>query len=64
MSTPLKPLRWYKKLATQKGRLEAGAFLVEGNRAIKQIISGHPAEIVEILTVEETLPVYSNYTHR
>ena len=64
MSTPLKPLRWYKKLATQKGRLEAGAFLVEGNRAIKQIISGHPAEIVEILTVEEPLPVYGNYAVR
>ena len=39
---PLKPLKWYKKLATKKGRLESGAFLVEGNRAIKQIIGRQP----------------------
>ncbi len=64
MATPLKPFRWYKKLATKKGRLEAGAFLVEGDRAVKQIISSHPDEIIEILTVEEPLPVYRNYTVR
>jgi TrmH family RNA methyltransferase len=34
----LKPIKWYKNLATRKGRLEAKAFLVEGDRAIKQII--------------------------
>ena len=64
MSMPLKPFRWYKELATKKGRLEAGAFLVEGDRAIKQIISSHPGEIIEILTVEEPLPVYRHYTVR
>ena len=64
MSTLLKPLRWYKKLATKKGRLEAGTFLVEGDRAIKQIIASHPEEIIEILTVEEPLPVYRNYRVR
>ncbi len=64
MSTPLKPFRWYKKLATQKGRLEAGAFLVEGDRAIKQIIDSHLDEIIEILTIEEPLSVYRNYTVR
>ena len=64
MSAPLKPFKWYKKLATKKGRLEAGAFLVEGDRAIKQIISSHPDEIIEIVTVEEPLPVYRNYAVR
>ncbi|MFC1903355.1 TrmH family RNA methyltransferase [Chloroflexota bacterium] len=64
MPNPLKPLKWYKKLATRKGRLEAGAFLVEGNRAIKQIMSSHPEAIIEILTMEEPLPVYRNYTVR
>ena len=64
MSAPLKPFRWYKKLATKKGRLEAGAFLVEGDRAIKQIISSRPDEIIEILTIEEPLPVYRNYSVR
>ncbi|NQT04881.1 MAG: RNA methyltransferase [Dehalococcoidia bacterium] len=64
MSAPLKSLRWYKKLATKKGRLESGAFLVEGDRAIKQIIGSHPDEIIEIVTVEEPLPVYCNYAVR
>jgi TrmH family RNA methyltransferase len=64
MSTPLKPLRWYKELATKKGRLEAGAFLVEGDRAIKQVISRHPDEVIEILTIEEPLPLYRNYPVR
>ena len=64
MFTPLKPLKWYKKLATKKGRLETGAFLVEGDRAIKQIISSHPEEIIEIVTAEEPLPVYRNYAVR
>ena len=64
MSAPLKPLRWYKELAAKKGRLEAGAFLVEGERAIRQIISRHPDEIIEILTVEEPPPAYQNYAVR
>ncbi len=64
MSTPLKSLKWYKKLATKKGRLEAGAFLVAGNSAIKQIISNRPNEIIEILTTTEPLPVYRDYPVR
>ena len=64
MSTPLKPLKWYKNLATKKGRLETGVFLVEGNSAIKQIINSHPSEIIEILTTTEPLPVYDNYPVR
>jgi len=64
MFTPLKPFKWYKRLATKKGRLEAGAFIVEGTRSINQIISNHPDEIIEILTIEEPLPVYSNYVVR
>jgi TrmH family RNA methyltransferase len=64
MSMPLKPLKWYKKLAAKKGRLEAGAFLVEGDRAIRQILATHPDEIIEILTVEEPIPVYGNYPVR
>lgn len=64
MATPLKPFSWYKKLATKKGRLEAGAFLVEGHKAIKQIITSHPDEITEILTIEEPHPLYRNYAVR
>jgi len=61
---PLKPLKWYKNLATKKGRLEAGAFLVEGAKAIKQIITTHPDEIIEIITIEEPSPVYHSYSIR
>jgi TrmH family RNA methyltransferase len=64
MSAHLRPLRWYKKLATRKGRLEAGAFLVEGDRAIRQIISSQPAMIMEILTVEEPPHAYGDFATR
>ncbi len=64
MSVPLKPLNWYKKLATKKGRLEARAFIVEGERAIRQIIDNHPDELAEILTIEEPRAVYRRYPLR
>lgn len=64
MSALLKPLKWYKKLATKKGRLEVGAFLVEGDRAIRQIISSSPDAIIEIITIEEPLTVYRDYPMR
>ena len=49
---PLKPLKWYRKLAARKGRLEAGAFVVEGERAVRQVVAGHADEIVEIVAVD------------
>jgi TrmH family RNA methyltransferase len=64
VSTRLKPLKWYKELATRKGRLEAGAFLVEGDRAIRQIIGRRPDEIIEIITAVEPLPAYRRYPVR
>ncbi len=53
MTAQLKPLKWYKELAGKKGRLEAGAFAVEGDRAIRQIMNVHPDEITEILAIDE-----------
>jgi len=61
---PLKPLKWYNNLATKKGRLEAGAFLVEGDRAIKQIVATHPDEIIEIIAIEKPSPAYHDYSIR
>ncbi len=49
---PLKPMKWYRKLAARKGRLEAGAFVVEGERAVRQLVAGHADEIVEIVAVD------------
>jgi TrmH family RNA methyltransferase len=60
----LKPIKWYKSLAERKGRLEAGAFLVEGDRAIKQIISSSPGDIIEIVSTGELSPFYHKYPGR
>jgi TrmH family RNA methyltransferase len=55
-----KPLKWYQKLDTAKGRLEAGAFIIEGDRAIRQIMESHPDAIIEIVTTRKPLPLYGN----
>jgi TrmH family RNA methyltransferase len=52
-SAELRPLKWYRSLATRKGRLDAGAFLVEGERAIRQILDGSPGQILEIVSTAE-----------
>ena len=64
MSTPIKPLKWYRELADKKGRLKAGAFLAEGDKVIRQIMAGHPDEISEILAIEEPPPAYRSYPVR
>lgn len=51
-------LKRYKALATAKGRRESGLFLVEGHRAIKQIIASRPDAIDEILATEELASRY------
>jgi TrmH family RNA methyltransferase len=60
----LKPLKWYKALATKKGRIESGAFIIEGKRAIEQIIKTCPKEIIEIIAVEELSTAYNKYPVR
>jgi len=60
----LKPLRWYKKLATRKGRLESGAFLVEGDRAIAQMVDNNPGEVLELLSTQEVPPRYRDIPQR
>jgi TrmH family RNA methyltransferase len=64
MSAFLKPLKWYRKLIDRKGRQEAGAFIVEGEKAIRQIITGHPEAIQEILSVDNPQPVFKEYQFR
>jgi TrmH family RNA methyltransferase len=58
-----KPLRWYRELAERKGRLAAGVFIVEGDKAIRQVMAGHPDAIIEILAVDES-PGYRDYPVR
>lgn len=60
----VKALTWYKRLATKKGRVEAGAFLVEGERAVAQITTAHPDQVIEIITTKELSATYRNYATR
>ena len=54
-------LKTYKLLATRKGRLESGAFLIEGDRAIRQIIQQVPDAVLELLTIKELSSEYGPY---
>ncbi|MHB8104666.1 MAG: TrmH family RNA methyltransferase, partial [Dehalococcoidales bacterium] len=61
---PGKSLKWYRQLADKKGRLEVGLFLVEGEKAIRQIVASHPDAITEILAETEPLSLFQNYPVR
>ena len=60
----LKPLKWYQDLATREGRIEAGAFLVEGARAISQVVHNHAGEVRELLFTTELPPLYQKFVSR
>ena len=64
MPEPLKPIKWYKSLSAKKGRLEAGAFLVEGERAIRQVITAQPEAVLEIISIEDPPPFRRRYPTR
>jgi TrmH family RNA methyltransferase len=59
-----KSLKWYRQLADKKGRLETGFFLVEGEKAIKQIVASHREAIAETISVEEPPTILRNYPIR
>ena len=60
----LESLKWYRRLATRKGRLKAGAFLVEGERAITQILDSRPDQVLEIISTGEPASIYAKYPFR
>jgi len=64
VNTSLKPLKWYRALSDKKVRLEMMAFLVEGERAIGQIMETHPEAIIEIVSTEEPPKICSRYARR
>ena len=64
MRARLKPLKWYRELAEKKGRLEAGAFIVEGDKAIRQVAVGHSEAILEILAADEPSSFFRDYPVR
>jgi TrmH family RNA methyltransferase len=61
---PLKSLKWYKDLAEKKGRLKGGAFIVEGDKAVRQIMGVRPDEITEIISIEKPPAAYRRYPAR
>ncbi|MCX5993493.1 MAG: RNA methyltransferase [Chloroflexi bacterium] len=61
---PLKPLKWYRDLSSRRGRLATGAFLVEGPRAIDQVMRSSPGSVMEILYTGEQPPIYDKYALR
>jgi TrmH family RNA methyltransferase len=61
---PLNPIKWYRWLYTDKGRRETGLFPVEGERSIRQVITGNAEAIVEILAVSPVPTYYADYPIR
>jgi RNA methyltransferase, TrmH family len=61
MTTPQKPLKWYRELAEKKGRLSAGVFLVEGEKTIRQIMGNHPEAVLEVVSINELPPDFRKY---
>lgn len=62
--SPLKPIRWYKGLSDKKERLESGVFLVEGERAVRQIAENNPDWIIEVLSTGEPPSFCRMYAYR
>lgn len=62
MSRELTPLKWYRSLASAKGRREAGVFIAEGMRHVRQLSLNAPRSIERILALPGTdlsaLPSY------
>ncbi len=63
MNHPLKPLKWYKYLALPQGRRENGLFMVEGHKAVRQLVESSPGALVE-LVVAEDVPGIAGYESR
>ncbi|MBD3422650.1 MAG: hypothetical protein GF398_21245 [Chitinivibrionales bacterium] len=54
----LKPFKWYRDLAAKpRLRKTEGCFLIEGRRAIGQVLHYCPDHIIEIITFERDLPM-------
>ena len=49
----MKPVSWYKSLALPKNRRQYGYFLIEGKRAVDQVLTYHPGSVDELLCIDE-----------
>ena len=49
-----KPLRWYRDLADTRTRRAEGLFVVEGPRAVRQVLGSSPEAVAELLVAGDT----------
>ncbi|MCL2183567.1 MAG: RNA methyltransferase [Chitinispirillia bacterium] len=56
MDELMKPLSWYKSLSLPKNRRQYGYFLIEGKRAVDQVLTFHRDSVEEILCTDGALP--------
>ena len=61
---PLKPLKWYRSLASKKGRIAAEAFIVEGEKAVEHILKNHPDRVCEIVMTNKCSSLYDHFFPR
>jgi TrmH family RNA methyltransferase len=54
----MKPIAWYKSLALSKNRCRYGYFLIEGRRAVDQILTCSRGAVEELLCTDETSPSF------
>lgn len=54
----------YKALAEKKGRIGSGLFLVEGPRAVRQVLTSRPEAVVEIIATTEHASHYEGVAVR
>lgn len=54
--TSLRALSWYRELQQRKYRYQHGFFLLEGTRAIEQLVHAHPEAIDELLVTDAFIP--------
>ena len=52
----MKPITWYKSLAESKNRRQYGYFLIEGKRAVDQVLTHHRDSVEELLCTDEIAP--------
>jgi len=56
----MKPISWYKSLSLPKERRLAGCFLIEGKRAVDQLLDFHRSSILELICIEENASFYDD----
>ncbi len=61
---PEKPVKWYKSLSTRKGRLQTGAFLLEGKGNVEIVTQQWPEKVLEVICIEEYVTFYSDFKVR